>query len=717
MTFYALSALINGLTSSALGIIVYFKNKKGTVNRSYGITTICIGIWSYSYFFWQISPLEREALFWCRVLMVGAIYLPPAYLHFILSFLGLDKKKSKLIVTNYAISTIFFILNFTPLFVKGVTPKLVFKFWPDAGVSYLPFLILTYSNCIIYAIFVMIKEFTNSSTTAIKRAQLRYVILGGILGFGGGATNYPLWYNIPILPVGNIMVSVGIGFMAYAIARYRLMDIKIALTRAGIFIVVYTLILGIPFWVGFRFLGQGLWILPVAVTGLLATFGPFLYIYIDRKAEERLFKEQKRYQQTLRQASMGMTRIRNLTRLLDLIAHVVTKTVRITYVGIYLLNEEANEYVLQVCRDKGRTPVDKLSADNPLISWIAKHRKPLVHDELKRQLEDLKEATYEPIVATMQMLTCSVVVPSFLEDKLLGFIVLGEKASGHIYTNEDLGVFEVLASQAALAIENARFFEETKQMQEQIAQAEKMATVGTMADGLSHQINNRFYALLLIAGNTIDTIKEIDTSKTSPEMQEMFKEVNHALERIKDNVVQGGEVVKGLLKYTRKSDEGFEELTLDKILDDALSMAQYKIKLPEFDIVREYTKELPRIRGNAVQLQEVFFNFFDNAYDAIVERRTFLKEEGYRGKIVISAQANGKFVSVSFADNGMGIKHESLKKMFTPFFTTKTSARKGTGLGLYVIKRIVEDFHKGTIAFESIHHFGTTFTLQLPMAT
>jgi len=110
--------------------------------------------------------------------------------------------------------------------------------------------------------------------------------------------------------------------------------------------------------------------------------------------------------------------------------------------------------------------------------------------------------------------------------------VLGDKVSGQIYTPEDLNVFQVLASQAALAIENAQFYEDAKEMQEQIAQAEKMATIGTMADGLSHQINNRFYALSLIAGDSIDTIKLTDTSKCTPEVREMIESINHALERI-----------------------------------------------------------------------------------------------------------------------------------------------------------------------------------------
>jgi signal transduction histidine kinase len=401
---------------------------------------------------------------------------------------------------------------------------------------------------------------------------------------------------------------------------------------------------------------------------------------------------------------------------LDLIAHIVTKTVRISYAAIYLYDRENEEYVLQVMRDKGRTPILKLTSDNPLIAWITVKRDLLIYEEVRRQKEDTNDPTYQHLEENMRLLTASVIIPSFLENRFIGFIVLGDKISGQIYTPEDLNVFQVLASQAALAIENAQFYAETKEMQEQVAQAEKMATVGTMADGLSHQINNRFYALSLIAGDTIDTIKMTDTSRCTTEIKEMIKQINYALDRIQTNVVQGGEVVKGILKYTRKGEEGLEPVSLDEIIDGTLEMVQYKVKLSEIDIIRDYPQDIPKIKGNMVQLQEAFFNFIDNAYDAIVERRTLLNEEGYRGRITISAHPRNDTLEITVQDNGMGIKDDSLKKVFTPFFTTKTSTRKGTGLGLYVVRRIITDTHKGKIALESDYKVGTRFILELPIA-
>jgi two-component system NtrC family sensor kinase len=274
--------------------------------------------------------------------------------------------------------------------------------------------------------------------------------------------------------------------------------------------------------------------------------------------------------------------------------------------------------------------------------------------------------------------------------------------------------FSVLANQAALAIENAQFYNELKNTHEQLFQAEKLATIGTMADGLSHQINNRFHALSLISGDSLDVLKNIDFSNCRDDIKRAINDVRAGLERIQANVLQGGEVVKGLLKYSRPGEAGFESVDLLDIISGAVDMVQYKIKLKEIDLVRNIPEGLPRIYGNLTQLQEVFFNLIDNAYDATKERQLTLREEGYRGRIEISAIQDEGAIKVVVSDNGMGVKDKDRRNLFTPFFTTKATAKKGTGLGLYVIDKIIAA-HGGKIFFDSSHGRGTQFTISLPI--
>jgi signal transduction histidine kinase len=720
MNFYPIPYFIGFLFSIVIGCIVYLKNRHSPINFSFFLLALSAAGWQLGTFLALLSSTPEAALFWCRRLFLGSTFIPVTTYHFVVNFLKKNNQK-KFVIIFYVLNILLFIpVSQTKYFIPSVR-KFFWGYWFVAGPALSVY--LTFFSFLITVIFYNLITSYRKESSPMEKTRIRYVLVAFIIAYFG-AVDYAPDYGINIYPFGYLPLITYIFILFYAIIRHRLMDIRVAITRTGVFVAVYTVVLGGPFAAAFWYkekliglLGTNWWMAPLGLMGGLATVGPFVYIFFQRKAEEKLLKEQRRYQFSLKQAAIGMTRIRNLRKLLDLIAHIVTKSVKISYAAIYLYSAQTDEYVLQVARDKGRIPIPKLNSDNPLVSWITVQREPIIYEEIKRLMQDTNNITYRLLEENMRLLTASVIIPSFLEDRFVGFFVLGDKVSGQIYTPEDLDVFEVLASQAALAIENAQFYEEAKEMQEQIAQAEKMATIGTMADGLSHQINNRFYALSLIAGDTIDTIRMTETDKCTPEIKEMINNINRALERIQANVIQGGEVVKDILKYTRKGEGTLEPIALDQILDGTLEMVQYKVHLSEIDIIRNYTKDIPKMQCNLIQMQEAFFNFIDNAYDAIVERRDLLREEGYRGKITVSAQHKDESLEIIVEDNGMGIKDDNVKKIFTPFFTTKTSThQKGTGLGLYVIRRIITDMNKGKIIFESRYKVGTRFIIGMPLA-
>ncbi len=717
---FAITSFSLGIISLSLAIIVLISGRL-KLHRLWVLLNISISIWGFGAFFISNATNPSLVLIIWRLAHIGIIFISVLFFHATIIFCHRENELRKIISFAYWQGFFFLFLSATNLFISRLKVFRCFYYVQTTGIFY-PIFFLIWIGLVILAQYELVVYYRRERR-GIIRNQIRYFFFGTGVGFTGGIINFLPIFGINAYPIGNLTIPLYCFIVTYAILRFRLMDIRVAITRAGLFVVIYTLVLGIPFVLAtwyknllIEMFGPNWWMSPLILMAVLATVGPFIYIYISRRAEEKLLREQRRYQNTLKQASLGMTRIRNLSRLLNLVTHIVTKTVRISYAAIYLYNKETNEFLLQVSRDKGRIPLPKLDADNPLISYIIKKPDPLIYEEIKHQMQNSNSEVYRGVEENIRILEAAVIIPSFLEDRFVGFFVLGDKISGQIYTPEDLNVFQILASQAALAIENAQFYEEAKEMQEQIAQAEKMATIGTMADGLSHQINNRFNALSLIAGDTIDTIRITDTSKCTPEVKEMISQINRALERIQTNVIQGGEVVKGILKYTRKGEEGFEPLGLDQILDSTIEMVQFKVKLAEIDLVRDYPKDTLKIKGNLVQLQEAFFNFIDNAYDAIVERRTLLKEDGYRGRITVSAKPKDTNLEIIVEDNGMGVKDADAEKIFTPFFTTKTSSRKGTGLGLYVIRRIITDMHKGKISFESGYKTGTRFILELPLA-
>ncbi len=228
--FYALTGLLNAISSSVLGFFVYTKNPKKSINRTFGIFCFFTAFWSYFYFFWQISTSEKNALLWSRLLMAGAIFIPISYLHFVFSFTQETKKNIVKIVlfVGYLVSFFFFLSDFTPWFVANVKPILNFKFWPSAGPLYLPFLFLWFFGAV-YSIILLFRDYKRSS--GVKKSQLSYILLGTSYGYLGGITNYFLWYDIPIPPIGNWAITLYIFLVAFAIIKYHLFDVRVIATE------------------------------------------------------------------------------------------------------------------------------------------------------------------------------------------------------------------------------------------------------------------------------------------------------------------------------------------------------------------------------------------------------------------------------------------------------------------------------------------------------
>ena len=648
--------------------------------------------------------------------MAGAFFIPATFFHFSINLIESNKQYKKYVFLFYFLSFLFLVSDFTPLMVLDVRERMIFKFWPTAGSLYLPF--LCYFLGVVLFAHVLLYKYLNE-ITGDKKNKIKYVFLGTAIGFFGGATNYPLWFNIHILPIGNMLVSVYVFLVSFSIIKYRLMDIKIVLTRATIFIFVYSLVLGLPIWIGLRYLGFGNWLLPVTLMAFFATLGPFLYLYIQKRAEDRLLREQRAYQETLRQASAGMGRIKDLEKLLNMIVYVLTRSVRLEHSVIYIYDEIKKNYRLGALKRRSNHAVflESVPQESVFIDYLERNHNSIIFEEIKQRAQDYNDGQLISIVKIMQELQVALVVPIYIDNRLNAFVGMGKKENGKLYTEDDLAVFSILSNQAALAIENAKFYEDMKLTQQQLFQAEKMATIGIMADGLSHQINNRFHALGFIAGDALDTIKLNKNLEMPDKLKEMVADLEKALGRVQDNVIQGGEVVRGLLKYTRKGEEGFSPIDVDAVVSSSYEMAQFKIKNGQMSLIRDYDKgALPKVKGNSTQLQEVFFNLIDNGYDAMMQRKNELKEEGYHPTLNIHAQVEGNCLQMVFEDNGVGVKDEDAQKLFTPFFTTKLSSKKGTGLGLYVIRKIIEENHKGKVEFVSKYMVGTQMKIRLPIA-
>jgi len=233
-----------------------------------------------------------------------------------------------------------------------------------------------------------------------------------------------------------------------------------------------------------------------------------------------------------------------------------------------------------------------------------------------------------------------------------------------------------------------------KKLQEthlQLVSSEKMASLGKLAAGIAHEINNPLGGILIYSSLMMEDLPEED-----PKRGDLARIVQEA-GRCKD-------IVKSLLEFARQTEPKKEPTDINRAINDGLFFLVNQALFHNIQIVKEFDPFLPFVRGNAGQLKQVFMNIIVNAAEAMHGNGTLT--------IKTLPSPDRKTVRIEFADTGEGIPEENLSRIFDPFFTTK-DVGKGTGLGLATSYGIVQD-HGGSITVKSKVGLGTSFIIELP---
>ena len=239
------------------------------------------------------------------------------------------------------------------------------------------------------------------------------------------------------------------------------------------------------------------------------------------------------------------------------------------------------------------------------------------------------------------------------------------------------------------------------QMEGQLAQAEKLSSIGLLAAGVAHEVNT---PLAVISSYTQMLSRQVrGDDRLGP-----------LLEKITQQTFRASEIVNGLLNFSRTSGAEYRETDLNTIIRETLTLLDHQFRTSQIKVEMSLMSDLPPILGNSGKLQQVFLNLFLNAKDAMTG---VAADDGEPRSLRVATEMNGH-VSVSIADNGSGIAPEHLRRIYDPFFTTKTARKdgqpRGTGLGLAVTYGIIQE-HSGKIHVDSHVGQGTTFYLEFPM--
>ncbi|MFH1868668.1 MAG: ATP-binding protein [Candidatus Omnitrophota bacterium] len=237
MLIYCITSLSISITSLSLGIFAFYKNPKNPLHRSLFSLNIVVALWSFFLFLHYISRTQATALLTSRLLHMPAVFIPACFVHFIINLLGINKQK--IVRSFYSLSILFLILCPTPYFIRNVEPKMSFRFYATAGPLYLLW-IITCISMVGYGIYLLIKNYSPSSP--IKKNQIKYVLLASIIGFAGGFSIYPLFYNIPFPPFGVHIIFLYPIVFTIAVLKHNLLNLNIVIKHTIVYSVSLALI-------------------------------------------------------------------------------------------------------------------------------------------------------------------------------------------------------------------------------------------------------------------------------------------------------------------------------------------------------------------------------------------------------------------------------------------------------------------------------------------
>jgi signal transduction histidine kinase len=407
--------------------------------------------------------------------------------------------------------------------------------------------------------------------------------------------------------------------------------------------------------------------------------------------EQFLFRNRYDYRETLANFSKAMVSILDLQSLSKKIFETVTQTMGVEKASLFLWSEERGGYSLFESKNiNGSASPPYIPKDDPLPQYLQKMGEIIIREELAKgtNIPQLKN-----IVAKMSLLEAEATIPFISKKQLIGMINLGYKFNRDIYSHEDIELLNTLANQTAIAIENARLYEDLKRSKSYIRRADRLASLGTLTAGLAHEIRNPMVA--------IKTLTQLLPERLDDEefRSQFLKIASGEVDRISS-------LVNELLDFARPSDPRWALEDINAILDGMILLISTATKKKLITIIKDYAANLPPVQIDREQIKQVILNILLNAIDATSEN----------GKITVKTRSFIKpggepYIQIEFTDTGCGIPGEHLEDIFNPFFTTKAT---GSGLGLSISNQIVQD-HKGYIDVESQLEKGSSFFINLPV--
>ncbi|MDE3019553.1 MAG: GAF domain-containing protein, partial [Nitrospirota bacterium] len=590
----------------------------------------------------------------------------------------------------------------TPYFVADLRLENGFQHWPQPGIAF-HFYLVWFTIYVVYATYLCIHSYRTAK--GIRRNQYLYLSIGSVIGYVGGATNFPLWYGIPIPPNGTVLISLYTAIVAYTMVRYRLFDFTVVMQK-GLAYLLLTFFITAPSFIillaiqrayfgevnyQFSTLMLGLFVLAVSAAYRLRTRAQAV---IDRT----LFRHRQRMYETLSEFPNALVTNLDLKSLTETIVRTLADVIGIASASLYLLDKEHDAYLLSSWRglDSNGVPVVRLNARDGLPARLAQARTILVREELEQAPPQDPSRSLADALAALDSDVC---IPFVNKGRLIGFCNLGPRTDRRMYAEEDLRLLATLGQNAAIALDNAMLYEDLRRSQTLMRRTDRLRSLEIIAGGFAHEIRNPLTSIKTF-------IQLAPERKDDQEFMGTFSAV------VAEDVHRIERLIQEILDYARYMEPKFAEEDFNDIINSCLYFVEVKADSKGIAIEKDLAADLPPVLVDRQQIKQVLLNLFLNAMDAMETTGGRLTVKTHR----LMKPTGDAWVQVDVADTGGGIPADTVEHIFDPFYTTKheSGEHTGTGLGLTIVHQIVQEHH-GTIEVDSTVGVGTTFVVTLPV--
>ena len=371
--------------------------------------------------------------------------------------------------------------------------------------------------------------------------------------------------------------------------------------------------------------------------------------------------------------------------------------------------------------------------DEPNVALAFAQREPI-------QIADLKEETRSELndMILRAGYRARLVAPLLRGDDVVGMLVVRRRMAGE-FTQNTIDLIKTFAAQSALAIQNARLFdnveartreltkslEDLRTAQDRLVQTQKLASLGQLTAGIAHEIKNPLNFVNNFSSLSIELIEELrealDGARLDGKLRAEINEIADTLQGNLDKVVQHGNradaIVKNMLLHSRQGSGEHRPVEINTLVEESLNLAYHGVRAekPGFEITleRSFDPAAGEVDLFPQEITRVLLNLISNGFYAATKRKAEANGGNYAPTITAATKNLGNSVEIRIRDNGTGISPEVKEKMFNPFFTTKP-AGEGTGLGLSISHDIIVKQHGGSVAVDTQPGEFTEIRIVLP---